>query len=298
MRLLQRMRLILLSFMLAAMLPLGAAQAQVRAASVLDLTNARLLNADGTSHELPGIWYDLYGGRGWAHLLWADQHELLGQDEDYGRWSYGRCIGNCPSNYPPQDTGIPAGGYASARSEGAMWLGREGWNGSLQRAYVAATGPGISDASAGVSLLVRLQPEASESLVFAFDATPYMDLYRSPDTPPSSELRGGISLRISLFNVTTGQEVLQVADASLNRSLGFADGQPGTSLIYDPGTLPFAVSLGTLDPAYDYELRMVHSTSAWAVLAVPEPPRGALYLAGILVVGAFALRRRVAGTPV
>ncbi|GGZ05263.1 PEP-CTERM sorting domain-containing protein [Pseudoduganella plicata] len=121
-----------------------------------------------------------------------------------------------------------------------------------------------------------------------------MDLYRVPGTPAASELQGSISLRISLLNLTTGEEIIQFADPALNRALRFADGQSDTSMIYDPGTLSFAIDLGTLLPAYDYELRVVHGAHAWAVLAVPEPSSGNLYLAGVLVVGAFALRRRVA----
>ena len=280
-----------LLLLLAALLPMGHARAEVRATATFDIANARLLHADGLPFYLPaGI--DWYSSNGSAHVSWGESSDLDASWQDYNAWNVGRCLGNCPSEFPPVDTHIPPGGYANARSFGAMQLGQVDPGASVMRADAAATDALGSNGSAGVSLAIRLQPDTNEALRFEFDATPYLNLYRAPATPAASQLWGSMALQVSLFNVTTGQELFNIADEALNHALTLPGGQQQDSLIYDPGTLSFGIGLDNLDPAYDYELRVVHGAYAGVALAVPEPAGGGLWLAGMVIVAAFVHRRR------
>jgi hypothetical protein len=288
-----------------------AAHADSFAQSILVIDNFRLLHANGTTYssaEFPQL-----AGRGNAfasgQLNGAYSGATQGADLasgislDVAQQNVGAGLSARPENDVTPDTGAAgargsfgygdqhmAGGIITTPADAAATPFQ-----SRTRADAALDSEGSASGVAGIaaSTAFSFSLGVGEYMTISFDATPFTRAQASPG--PAAGAQASLAWSVVVLDLSTGATVFSFEPEQLN-AMSFVSSRDGFggNVVYDPGRLSFAATIGLLDAGDTYQVTFAQASFASAVQAqqVPEPATLAGFGAGLLALAAFGRRRR------
>jgi hypothetical protein len=287
----------------------GTAQAETFASSILNISNFRLLHANGTAFSTADF----------ATLTGTnDAHATAGLNGMFANSADSRsilnpvppnvaqqCLGACPP--VPPDTYTPIAGlppitntygHADQRLTGASIVingNPAGANASTRAdASTAVNAVASGNSDVGTSTTFSFVLGAADSMTIAFDGDPYTRALVTPGSGPTSNANARLSWSINIVNITTGVNVLSYAPNELNglSNVSATDGAPN-DLIYAPGSDFFTATTPLLVVGQTYQITIQHNSLANALQQeLPEPGTLAVLAAGLLSMSLLSRRRQ------
>ncbi|MES2317113.1 MAG: EDSAP-1 family PEP-CTERM protein [Pseudomonadota bacterium] len=285
------------------------ARADAFAQSILTISNFRLLHANGTAFTPAN--FDILDGVNSAHARASlngvssvappqDISILSGLNPDVAHQFVG--LPNPPrpeNNFTPFPTppAVPGTfGYADQFLTGsALAIGATPAGATAQTradASLQVPGQASGDSDVGTSTTFSFTLGTDETMTFAFDATPFTQVYTTAG--PATNAIARLSWSLNIVNQSTGEVVYVFQPGELN---GTANASrtgtfPGLTT-YNPGMLSFSATSPLLNNFDVYQLTIQHNTLANALqaAAIPEPATLALFGLGLLGMSAFKRRR-------
>ncbi|SFU58602.1 PEP-CTERM sorting domain-containing protein [Pseudoduganella namucuonensis] len=297
---------------LAASLGFAAvpAQAATFASSILNITNFRLLHANGTAYSV-GDFSTLAGNNN-AHAT-AELNNVFDNGADTRSITAAvapnvahQCVGACfplaEDNFAPI-AGLPpvttTYGYADQRLTGAairVGATPAGANASTRAdasTSVNAVAAGNSDVGTSTTFAFTMGA-ADDTMTVSFTGNPYTRALVTPGAGAVSDANARLSWSLNIINMTTHASVLNYAPDALNSlSAVSATHAAPDNVVYAPGATLFSAVSGLLKANQTYQITIQHNSFANATQNVPEPATLTVMAAGLM--GIALVRRRRAG---
>lgn len=287
---------------------MGQARADAFAQSILTINNFRLLHASGSAFTPAD--FALLDGVNSAHARASlngvsataapqDFSILSGMNPDVAHQFVGLPNPPRPENsFTPFATppAVPGTfGYADQNLSGsALAVNGAPAGASAQTradASLQSAGSASGDSDVGTSTTFSFTLGATDSMTFAFDATPFTQAYTSAGAATNAIAR--LSWSLNIVNQTTGAIVFVFQPGELN---GMANASRTGSFFglttYNPGSMFFTATTPMLNSTDVYQLTIQHNTLANALQSSEVPEPGTLAMFGIGLLGMSALRRR------
>ena len=287
----------------------GNASADAFAQSILTINNFRLLHSNGSAFTTAD--FDRLDGTNSAHARASlngvsatavpqDVPILSGMNPDVAHQFVG--LPNPPrpeNNFTPFPTPLPVPGtfgYADQNLSGsAIAIGANPAGATAQTradASLQSNGSASGDSDVGTSTSFDFSLAGSDTMTFAFDATPFTQAFTTAGTSTNAIAR--LSWSLNIINQTTGALVFVFQPGQLNGSANASrTGSFAGLTTYNPGQLSFSAVSPLLNSTDNYQLTIQHNTLANALQqnAVPEPATLAIFGLGLLGMTAFKRRR-------
>ncbi|MDB5953019.1 MAG: hypothetical protein JWR65_4874 [Massilia sp.] len=283
-----------------------AARADSFAQSILVIDNFRLLHANGTIYsaaefpQLAGAGTAFASGQLDGVYSGAFQASDLagGLSLDVAQQNAGAGLSTRPENdVTPIAGAVPQAsyGYGDQRITGGLITTPTAAGAPFQsstRADASQDADGSASGAGGVAMSTAFSFSlgTGEYMTIAFDATPFTRAVGGV----GGDAQARLAWSVTVLDVSTGATVFTFQPEQLNAlsQVGSSNGFGG--VIYDPGRLSFAATLGMLDAGDIYQVTFAQTSFASAHQAgqVAEPATLAAFGAGLLALAALARRRR------
>jgi hypothetical protein len=287
----------------------GNARADAFAQSILTINNFRLLHSNGSAFTPAD--FDVLDGVNSAHARASlnstssvappqDIPILSGSNPDVAHQFVG--LPNPPraeNDFTPFPSPPPLPGtfgYADQFLTGsALQIGNTPAGATAQTradASLQVAGSASGDSDVGTSTTFSFTLGLTDSMTFAFNATPFTQAYTTAG--PATNAIARLSWSLNIVDTTTGAVVFVFQPGDLNGAANASrtGSNPGL-YTYNPGTLAFTATSPLLNNTDVYQLTIQHNTLANALqsAAVPEPATLAIFGLGLLGMSAFKRRR-------